>query len=169
MFRGVFAAVCVALFVVAGQIIPASAASEPIETLSITNPWARATPPRAQAAGGYLTIENSGSAADNLVRIQSPSARRVEIHEMRMESDIMIMRPVDGAIEIPAGSVLTLAPGGIHIMFMGLNEPFAKGGKVPVTLHFDKAGEVETFLDVMRLGATGVDQQDASSRHGHGQ
>lgn len=155
--------------VVAAHTGPSSASSEKIETLSITRPWARATPPRAQAAGGYLTIENSGAAPDMLVGVQSPIAGRVEIHEMRMESNIMIMRPVDGALEIPAGGALTLAPGGLHIMFMGLNQPFAEGSKVPVTLHFDKAGEVETFLDVMHLGATGPGQKTGSGGHGHGQ
>ena len=169
MLRGVFAAACVAFLLAAGQTGPASAASGQIETLSITKAWARATPPRAKAAGGYLTIENTGSEPDRLLGVQSPIALRVEFHEMRMDGDIMIMRPVDGALEIPARSVLTLAPGGLHIMFMGLNEPFAEGGKVPITLHFDKAGEVATFLDVMSLGARGAGEHAGAGEDGHGQ
>src|SRR5579883_240715 len=66
-------------------------------TLEIHDPWARATPPSAPTAGGYMTITNKGSAPDRLVSIESPAAAKADIHEMKMDGSVMRMRAVDGA------------------------------------------------------------------------
>lgn len=158
-----------ALFLAALHGGPAMAGSQHTETLSIVDPWARATPPGAKAAAGYLTIQNAGAASDRLVGVNSPVAGRVEIHEMHFEYSVMTMRRVKAGVEIPAEGALTLAPGGLHIMFMGLNQEFAEGGNVPVVLHFEKAGEVETVLDILAIGATAADLQTGAGDHGHGQ
>jgi hypothetical protein len=72
-----------------------------------------------------------------------------------MNNGVMTMRPVKGGLSIPPGQSVTLAPGGYHIMLMELKAPLKKGDKVPVTLAFEKAGEVNVTLDVQGIGATG--------------
>ena len=150
---------------------PAAAHSVTIGALSLTDLWTRATPPSAPTGGGYLTIENTGAEADRLIGITSPTAARAEIHEMTTKDGTMIMRPAPGGIEIPAGGTVALAPGGFHIMFMDLKEPFVEGGKVPVTLTFEKAGSIDTFLHVLGLGARGPegDHPHDGAAHGSGQ
>ncbi len=116
--------------------------------LRITEARARAMLPGQPSGGGYLTIENTGNAPDRLVAISSPAAGKVEVHTMEMKNDVMVMRPVEGGLEIAAGKTVTLEPGGLHIMFMQVAKPFQEGASVPVTLEFEKAGKVELELAV---------------------
>jgi copper(I)-binding protein len=120
--------------------------------LEISAAWARAMLPGQPAGGGYLTVTNKGAAADRLTGASSPTAGKVEIHEMKIENDVMIMRPVEGGLEIAPGATVELKPGGFHLMFMKVTEPFAEGGTVPVTLEFEKAGKVEVALPVKTKG-----------------
>lgn len=121
-------------------------------SLKVERPFARATAPGAAVGGGYATIVNTGSAADRLVSASSPAAARMELHEMKMENNVMKMREVKG-LDVPAGGKLELKPGGYHLMFMELKQPLKEGAKVPVTLKFEKAGEVKVELDVQGLAA----------------
>lgn len=130
------------------------AADYRLGALEIDRPWARATAPTAPAGGGFLTIVNKGATADRLVAARSPIARTSEIHEMKMEGNIMRMRELDKGLEIPAGGTVTLAPGGFHVMLMGLKAPLQQGTKVPLTLVFEKAGNIDVELTVEGLGAT---------------
>ncbi len=123
--------------------------------LRISKAFARATPPNAPVGGGYLTITNNGSEGDRLVAVQSPAAPDVQMHEMKMADDVMQMNRLENGIPLPAGETVTLAPGGLHLMFMRIHEPFAEGGEIPVTLTFEKAGEVELMLTVLG-GEAGV-------------
>jgi copper(I)-binding protein len=120
--------------------------------LQIEKPWARATPPGAQVGGGYLVIRNKGATSDRLVGVSSPASVRMEMHEMAMEKDIMRMREVKG-IDVPAKGAAELKPGGFHLMFMELKAPLKAGDKVPVTLKFEKAGEVKAEFAVEAMGA----------------
>ena len=122
--------------------------------LEIEKPWARATPPGAAVGGGYLTIRNKGAAGDRLVGVSSPASARVEMHEMAMEKDVMRMREVKG-VDVPAKKSVEFRPGGFHLMLMELKAPLRQGDKVPVTLRFEKAGEVKTELVVEDL-ASGI-------------
>ncbi|MCD7060204.1 copper chaperone PCu(A)C [Pelagibacterium xiamenense] len=130
--------------------------------LEISGAFTRATLPNAPVGGGYLTVTNTGEAADRLVAAASPAAGDVQIHEMSMVNDVMEMRKLEDGIEIPAGGAVTLAPGGLHLMFMQLNAPFEEGTQVPVTLTFENAGEVEVMLSVGGFGAV------ADPHAGHG-
>jgi len=123
-------------------------------TLQISQPWARATPASAPAGGGFLKITNTGTAPDRLVSASSPAADIVQVHEMKMDGSVMRMREVEKGLEIPAGGTVTLAPGGFHLMMMGLKGPLKQGTHVPVTLVFEKAGKIEIELSVAGLGAT---------------
>ena len=123
-------------------------------TLEIGHPWARATPPTAPAGGGYLTVTNKGTTEDRLISVKSPAAGAVQVHEMKMEGNIMRMREVEGGLAIPPGATVALAPGGLHLMMMGLREPLKQGERVPVTLVFEKAGSINVELAVIAMGAT---------------
>lgn len=136
---------------------PAAAHEVKAGTLVLTDLWTRATPPNAPTGGGYLTIANGGDAPDRLIAVATPLAAIGEVHEMKVENGAMTMRPVDGGVEIPAHGTVTFAPGGFHLMFVKLNAPFVVGGKLPVTLTFEKAGAVETFLHIEPIGAGGPD------------
>ena len=126
----------------AGHAAPAMPAG-PVVTLgelSLAGPFTRATLPAAKSGGGYVAITNNG-------------AVMVQLHEMKMEGDQMKMAEKAGGIEIPAGETVLLAPGGLHIMFMGLKAPFVEGASVPVTLTFERAGTIDIDLAVMAVGA----------------
>jgi copper(I)-binding protein len=117
-------------------------------TLEISGAFTRATLPNAPVGGGFLTIANTGTEADRLVSAEAAIAKDTQIHEMAMEGDVMKMRQLADGIEIPAGETVTLAPGGLHIMFMGLNTALVEGETVPVTLTFEKTGSVTVDLAI---------------------
>ena len=126
--------------------------------VSVENPWARPTPPSAKLGAGYLTVVSSG-AADRLVGAASPAAARVEMHVTLRDGEVMRMREVK-AFDLPAKGRLELKPAGAHLMFVDLKRPFKQGDKVPVTLKFEKAGEVKIDLLVGR-------QPAPAESHGH--
>lgn len=123
--------------------------------LSIERPWTRATAPGAPAAGGFLTITNEGAEGDRLLGGSTRRAERLEIHQVAMDGDVMRMRPLPDGLTIPAGETVVLAPGGYHIMLMGLKEPFTEGGSVEITLEFERAGRVDLTMPVGAIGANG--------------
>lgn len=129
--------------------------------IEIASAWARAMLSGQKAAGAYLTVTNKGGAADRLLGGSSPAAGKVEVHTMEVVDDVMTMRPVEGGLEIPAGGTVELKPGSYHVMFMDVAKPFAEGDTVPVTLRFEKAGEVELSLPVRVV-------KGAGQNHGHG-
>ena len=142
-----------ALLILLLAAAPAAAHDYKLGALQVSQPWARATATTAPTGGGYLTITNTGTTPDRLVSIKSPVANMVQIHEMKMEGNVMRMRELDGPLEIKPGATMTLAPGGFHLMMMGLKAPLKQGEKVPLTLVFEKAGEIDVELDVEAMGA----------------
>jgi copper(I)-binding protein len=155
-----------ALFALVGA--PAHAQEVKAGDLVITQAWSRATPAGAKVAGGYLTIENKGSAPDRLVSGAGDVAGKVEIHEMAMNNGVMTMRPLDKGLVIEPGKTVKLAPGGFHMMLMDLKQPLKQGDKVPVTLEFEKAGKVALSLDVQGVGAQAPAGGDHSGGHHSG-
>ena len=123
--------------------------------LVISQAWTRATPNGAKIGTGYFTIENKGTTADKLVGVSGEVSDKIEVHEMSMNNGVMKMRPVDGGLTIEPGKTVKLAPSGYHLMIMDLKSPLKQGGKVPVTLEFEKAGKVAVTLDVQGIGAQG--------------
>jgi copper(I)-binding protein len=132
----------------------ASAHSYKLGALEIGHPWARATPPTAPTGGGFLSVKNTGTTPDRLVSVSSPAAGSVQVHEMKMEGSVMRMRELTGGLEIAPGATVTLAPGGLHLMMMGLKAPLKQGERVPLTLVFEKAGRIDVELAVVAIGAT---------------
>jgi len=136
-----------------------SGAATTLGPLRIEAPWTRAALEGRQGAG-FLTILNTGAAADRLVSASSPVAGRMELHTHIRDGDVMRMRPVED-IPVPAGGSVTLQPGGLHLMFMGLTRNVTAGETIPVTLRFAEAGEVTVQLRVEAAGARGP------GGHGH--
>lgn len=132
---------------------PAFAADTSSGDLVITRAWSRATPGGAKVAGGYLTIENRGQTPERLQAASAAHALRTEIHEMTVNDGVMTMRPLEKGLVIAPGQVVTLAPGGGHLMFIGLDVPLHAGDQMPVTLAFERAGKVNVTLDVQAIGA----------------
>ncbi|SSC73682.1 unnamed protein product [Ciceribacter sp. T2.26MG-112.2] len=110
--------------------------------------YTRAMLPNQPVGGGFITIKNTGSADDVLIAAESPASGRVELHEMAVVNDVMTMRQLKGGIPVPAGETVELKPGGLHLMFMDVKEPFVEGGQVSVKLTFEKAGTVDVVLPI---------------------
>ena len=127
--------------------------------VEIGEPWARATAPGAKVAAGYLVVRNKAPAAERLLSATSPAAVRVETHVTVKDGDIMRMREVKG-YAVPANGSLELKPGGSHLMFIDIRQPFKEGDKLPVVLKFQRAGELKVEFRVGRLGA-------AAAGHAH--
>jgi len=123
--------------------------------LSIQHPWSRETAVGQAVGGGFLTIANSGAREDRLLSGTTPVAAEVQLHTMTMDGGVMRMRQVTGGIAIPAKGAVELKPGGYHIMFMGLKRQLRQGERVPVTLRFQRAGNVTVQFVVQPVGATG--------------
>ncbi len=123
--------------------------------LVIGHPWSRATPGGARIAGGYLTITNTGTEPDRLVGGSFLRAGKFEIHEMKMDGDVMKMRPLPNGLEIKPGETVKLEPTGYHIMFVDVKQPLKQGEMVKGQLRFEKAGTVEVEYKVEPIGAKG--------------
>jgi copper(I)-binding protein len=150
MFRSalILAAACAAMIAT-----PVAAKDYTVGTLKISQPWARATPKGAPVGGGYLTITNTGTSPDRFIGGSVDFAKRFEIHEMKMDNNVMKMRMLPNGLAIKPGETVTLKPGGYHIMFVGMQKPLVKGQNVEVTLRFEKAGEVKVDFPVAAIGA----------------
>lgn len=137
-------------------LAPALANDYRLGPLVVDHPWARPTLPGQRAGGGYLSIHNTGTTADRLLGGSMPGAAAVEVHEMRMDGDVMRMRELK-ALDIPAGRLVKLEPGGLHLMLTGLKAPLKIGDKLPLELRFEKAGAIAVVLHVQSKPAPAAD------------
>ena len=134
--------------------------------LKIDHPWARATPPGAPVAGGYLTITNTGTEPDRLLGGSSDGAKAVEIHESTVVDGVARMRPVKEGVTIAPGETLKLEPGAMHLMFINPDNPLKHGDRFSATITFEAAGDVALGFAVVPMGAT----PEATADHeGHGE
>ncbi len=140
-----------ALLIGATASAPLLAHSFKAGTLTITHPWARETAQGQVVGGGFMEIRNTGKTEDRLIAASSPVAAEVQLHTMTMDNGVMRMRQVKDGIAIPAKQTITLKPGGLHIMFMGLKAPLAKGTTIPATLRFQRAGAIKVRFAVQAV------------------
>jgi len=151
MRTSLFAAACLVAALL--SIHSASAADYTFGDLVVAQPQSRATPPGTPVGVGYMTISNQGAMSDRLLGARTPVAGKVEIHQTVEEDGMMKMIEQENGIEVPAGGEVALAPGGYHLMIMGLDEPLQEGTRVPMTLRFERAGDVDIELEVKPIGA----------------
>jgi copper(I)-binding protein len=160
--RLLLAAIPLALATLAAPYPALAQAPAPTGGIAIEAPWARAAI-RGGTGGAFLTIRNTGGVADRLVSVSSPLPRATELHTTLRDGDVMRMQPVQ-AVEVPAGGSVTLRPGGLHIMLIGLSQAMRPGETVPLTLTFERAGAVPVQVPVQSAGSSGPAQPPHSHR-----
>ena len=135
-------------------LVTASAAATDYRagTLTISDPWSRATPKGAQTAIGYMAIRNDGHSPERLVGGSIEIANHFQLHAMKMDGDVAKMSELHD-IEIKPGQTVEFKPGGSHVMFVGLKQPLAKGERIKGTLVFEHAGTVPVEYSVEGIGA----------------
>ena len=139
-------------FLIAGSQV--SAADVSAGSLHLSSLYTRAMIPGAEVGAGYLTITNTGDVDDRLIGANASRAKLVQIHEMKMENDVMIMRELPNGLTIPAGGSIELKPGGYHVMFLKVSDAFREGQVIKATLRFEKAGDVTVDFPVASAAAT---------------
>ncbi|PJI92479.1 hypothetical protein BC777_1331 [Yoonia maricola] len=140
----------------------ASAHEYKVGDLVVDHPMAFETAQTAQTAGGFMTITNAGGTDDRLVAVEADFPR-VEIHTTEMDGDVARMMQLEDGIVVPAGESITLQPGGLHVMFMGLGgDPFEVDEEVPATLIFENAGRLDVTFNVEKRTMEGHGGMDHS-------
>lgn len=127
------------------------------QTVQVDHPWARASAGAATTGAAYLTLTDKGL-PDRLTAASSPVASMVELHETIDEGGVMKMRAVAGGIALQPGKPVALAPGGMHIMLMGLKAPLKAGDTFPLTLTFEHAAPATVTVTVEKAGSGGMGQ-----------
>jgi copper(I)-binding protein len=120
------------------------------DAVMVQEAWARASAGAAKAGAAYVTLMG-GAQPDTLVGASTPVAATAEPHETINDNGVMKMRPAP-RVEIPAHQTVTFAPGGTHIMLMGLKQPLTAGQSFPLTLTFAHAAPVTVEVQVRGLG-----------------
>lgn len=113
--------------------------------VSVKDAWVRATVPQQKATGAFMTLTSNQDV--RLVAAESSISGVTEVHEMKMEKDVMKMRAVD-ALELNQGKALELKPGGYHIMLMELKSQAKAGETVTLKLTFEGKGKKREVLEV---------------------
>lgn len=162
MHKSLYTAILIALL---GGSAAACAQHAPVK---VEAAWARASVAGQSATGAFMRLTAAQDA--RLVRAESPAAGVTELHQMKLEGEVMKMRPVP-ALELPAGQPVELKPGGYHIMLMDLKAPLAKGSTVPLKLVLQDAQGRETSMDlslpVLGSAPEGADAAASAPMGGH--
>ena len=159
--------VLIAVVLIFGNSQVLRAESYFLDKLEISNIWARATPGRARTAAVYITkIHNAGEVSDSLINIGSHLASRNSIHKTIVNAGIAKMRQVN-ALEIPAGHSVSLKPGGLHIMMVGIKNSLKEGDTFPLILEFEKSGKLEIVVTVGKIGSTNMIKIGHKAKHQH--
>jgi len=140
-------------------LFAAMATSAPAEgikfgDLMIMQPTLRATAPGAKVGAGYVSITNNGTVAERLVGGGAEFAGKLEVHEMKMENQVMKMKQLADGLKIPAGATVNLKPGGNHLMFMQLKTALKAGDHHKAVLVFEKSGRREFTFTVKSIADT---------------
>lgn len=125
-----------------------------LSRLHIMHPYARTTVANQLTGVVYMTIENKGDKADQLISMESPIAGSVEMHTMSMDGNVMRMRAID-SLELKPASTTAMKPGAYHVMLMGLKRPLKAGDRFPLLLRFKKSGEIGVAVLVEDMKADG--------------
>lgn len=153
----------------AAALLASAAQAQNAAPVAVEGAWARASVQGQTASGAFMRL--TAPEATRLVRVESPVAGVAEVHEMKMEGNVMKMRALPG-LDLPAGQPVELKPGGYHVMLMDLKAPLAKGASVPLTLVFQNAKGVQSQQQLQLPVATsapgGQAGQGAHGAHGAG-
>ncbi|HEY9097697.1 MAG TPA: copper chaperone PCu(A)C [Thiobacillus sp.] len=140
----------------AGMLVQTSWAA----TVTVTDVWARATVPGQKVSGAYMQIQSDVDA--RLLSVSSPVVPQVEVHEMKMDGDVMRMRALKSVV-LPKGQTVALEPGGVHLMLLNLKKPIAAGDIIPLTLVVESGGKKQT----VEVKAEARDRDGGMQHHHH--
>ncbi|QCQ98385.1 copper chaperone PCu(A)C [Brevundimonas sp. SGAir0440] len=135
----------------------APAAETPTATAAVTatDAWCRPSPNGAKAGGCYVTL--TAATDDRLMGGSTPRAGSLQVHEMKTENGMMKMAELTAGLPLPAGQAMALAPGGNHLMLIGLTAPLVAGETVPLTLQFASAPAITVQAQVRQPAMDGMD------------
>jgi copper(I)-binding protein len=125
-------------------ILAVAAGAVSAQTVEVKDAWVRPSVAGQTATGAFMTLTAKDGA--RLMSIASPVSGVVEVHEMKMDGDVMRMRAVQGGLVLPAGEAVQLKPGAYHAMLMDLKQPLLKGSTIPMTLVFKNAKGQESKI-----------------------
>ncbi|UWR25563.1 copper chaperone PCu(A)C [Sulfitobacter sp. S223] len=115
----------------------------------VEQPYLRSSLPTSTSAAAFLVLRNETGSDDRLIAVRSALSGRVELHSHTQDANgVMRMGPIEGGVPLAKGSSHSFVRGGDHLMFTGLEAPLEQGQLVPVTLVFEKAGEIEITVPV---------------------
>jgi hypothetical protein len=134
--------------------------------VTVKDPWVRATVPAQKSTGAFMQI--TAPQDMRLIEARSPVAGVVEIHEMRMENNVMKMNAVEG-IALPAGKTVNLASGGYHVMMMDLKAQVKEGDTVPLTLVVEDKDKKRQNIEVKAVARALGAPAKAGMHDGHGE
>lgn len=120
--------------------------------IKVMESWSRPSPAMAGNGAVYMKLMNEGGADDALVSVETDVAEVVELHETKMEGDLMKMSPV-AKVEIPAGGSAALEPGGLHVMLINLQQELVAGENIKLTLNFEKSEPITIEAEIRDMGA----------------
>jgi len=121
--------------------------------LTLSESWARATPPGAAVGAAYFSLRNTGKVSCTIIGFRSEAAADVELHDTQVEGGVSRMRPVTLPITLAPGESLKLGEGGKHLMLMNLKGPLKSGTQVPVTVLLDQGAALSLLLPVQDQSA----------------
>jgi len=158
-------------FIVLAVLIAAASPASTQQTgpsIAVERPYARATPAGAQTGAVDMNVDNKSHAADRLVGASSDVADKLQIHETTVVNGVMQIREVAGGLAIPADGSVKLKPGSYHVMLIGLKKPLKAGETLPLTLMFEKAGNISVTVPVqaMTKSDNGGDMSNMHDNHG---
>lgn len=135
----------------------APAAETPTATAAVTatDAWCRPSPNGAKAGGCYVTL--TAATDDRLTGGSTPRAGSLQVHEMKTENGMMKMAELTAGLPLPAGQAVALAPGGNHLMLIGLTAPLVAGETVPLTFQFASAPAITVQAQVRQPAMEGMD------------
>jgi copper(I)-binding protein len=139
-----------------GFAAPALAQGTSSTSITVQQPWSRATPNGAKTGAVYMTIDNKSGTADRLTGASSDVADKVQIHEMKVANGVMQMREITDGLPVPADGSVVLKPGSYHVMLIGLKKPLTAGETFPLKLTFAKAGSISVTVPVQAMGANNM-------------
>jgi periplasmic copper chaperone A len=134
------------------------------QTVEVAGAWARATVQGQKASGAFMQLTAPQGA--RLVAVSTPVAGVAEVHEMKMEGDVMKMRALADGLELPAGKTVALSPGGFHVMLMDLKVALQKDTTIPMTLVFKDAKGVETKKELRVPVSIAAPMAGGHAQHG---
>ena len=137
-----------------GFVAPGLAQGASSSSIIVEQPWSRATPSGAKTGAVYMTIDNKSGTADRLTGASSDVADKLQIHEMKVENGVMQMREIAGGLTIPVNGSVVLKPGKLPCDADRTEEAARCRGKFPLTLTFEKAGNISVTVPVHTMGAT---------------